>query len=452
MAADPSDSRARARQELREVAMEEHAEVAPTSKLSSSARLEFQQATAKAANEEYAEREALEHGFYYGRVVWFDAYPFDDVLILAPREKLTAAAAAAPAAPQPPARPRQLWRRQISWRVSRLLPDLRFYLRNNHCVASVFLAHPLDGIGRFRRLLLLLAAAGVSLAFQFLLEADVDTTMAETLDEVLSSGTLDASAYPELRTALVASSLTAAISIGAIFITAFHALARLFVLPPCARRAETLEGVRPGQLWKPAAESELAPPVKRGRAAAAAGGGGPTAGGCCRGCSCFSPRCCSRTCTRLAYALSVRWPSVATGLVFATGAAAGGVALGFSKHWQLTCLNALASLVQAALFSVGIDLLLFLAARHQQLRRFGQPDVVRASLYPSGLSRPSVETLRTSQRWYTPLAGGVIERRRDAERGVLRGAAAVRAAVEGAAAARGLAAEVRATPRGAELL
>ncbi|KAG8462789.1 hypothetical protein KFE25_004765 [Diacronema lutheri] len=414
--------------------------------------------------DERAEREALEHGFYFGRVVWFDPYPFDDELVLEPRTARAPRVAGnaaggegdgAPASrmmvhtpslairPLPPLdavdadaatapahggaavahvarasdklRPRQRWRRRVAWRWRRLRADFAFYLCNHHFVLAPLLAHPLCAVGRLGRTAVLVSAAGVALGVQLLLEADVGATVSQALAELVASGELQLADFPELPALLQASSLFLAISAGATAVTASQLLAKALLLPPCARRAEVLRAAMGGDAADGAAR---APAVAAGAARERSCvrrlsrwlccGTSPCANRCCDGCGCGWCVACAACALAWARARSVELRAAALALL---GVTLGGACVAVTRHRALLCLNALASLVQAALFqSVLTDALAFAAVRHTQLRRFGRLDVVRAHLYPHGLGRPSAETLRRARRGYEPLPDGPLAR------------------------------------------
>lgn len=485
-----------------------------------------------------AEQEALEYGFYFGRVVWFDPYPFNDELVLdwsaakvlqpapappprsrpgrpvgtlvplvvvhAPSDSLapspsptdalsslrgpSSGSSASPALPPlpttppgaraknsalpslPPSvastrassvdgfdatalppRPRRLWRRRISWSIGRMRRDSWLYLQNHHFVLSVAMAHPLNPIGKGLRLLLLLSSVGVALCVQLLLDADLRTTVEEVLAELVyvpsastsaaapnatsasagpsRAGGLSVEEYPELPTVLVTSALTLAITVGAFAVTCWEVAAKTFALPPCARHAEALQGRLyargKGSKRAEGGERDDGQGLKGERTASGIAAGGQEAGAPRRlplgseeaGRSADAQQsdgCCGWLRASLTWLWShyVAAVCICLGLL---GLGAGSAALLLSERPVRIALNAGASLVQAALLSSPLaDLAAFALLRHQQLRRFGQVDAVRASLYPHGLGRPSEATLLASMRSYKPLPDGPVEQRRRA--------------------------------------
>mmetsp|Transcript_2810 Transcript_2810/g.8279 ORF Transcript_2810/g.8279 Transcript_2810/m.8279 type:complete len:350 (+) Transcript_2810:86-1135(+) len=297
------------------------------------------------------EKEALEAGFFYGRVVWFDRYPFvDDLVVSKGKDGRNVAR----------------WKRTLSWSFSRMLPDLRWYLRNNHFVFSVFMAHPLNPLGALERLALLIAACGYACWVQFLLEHDAEASVREALAE------LDAAAGPgvaasdaesaAMARALVRSSLVVTIWVGGVLLTAWELCAKMLVLPPCVSR-----------------EAVLTPPSY----------------------------------TRAFNGLGARYTHVAVLLILAGGGSAGGVAMAQSADVTSLACNAAAALSTASLLSLGTDTLSFLAKRAEQLRMFGRASVFRARMYPFGLARPRRKTLYGTCWRYRRLADGPFERARN---------------------------------------
>lgn len=283
---------------------------------------------AGAADEEDVNRAALEAGFLHGRVVWFDPYPFIDDVVLDASAKDT---------------PR--WRRRQSWELYRLAHDWRWYLRNNHCVLSVLLSHPLNPLTLPDRLVLLVAQAAFTAAVVAMMLGGLLATEAETIQDISDA---EASSAPVSRLTMevVVTVETVVALLGAIAGTVFEQAAKLAALPPCAP-----------------------PEVRHG----------------------LAPHKTCRCCPKLKHAGI--WGSLAVALGLLALALLALRTDGLLVHTA----NALAT---SYLLSAVVDSAAFFALRQLQLDLFGRPNAQRVRLYPFGLERPGPSFLWTTQAGY----------------------------------------------------
>lgn len=315
-------------------------------------------------NVELVNRESLEAGYAFGRVVWHDPYPFVDELsdeqVEAGGEAQPApAAAAAPAANgdarQPRTRVTRRWRRRVSWLMVRMLPDLRWYLLDHHFCVAPFLGHRLLHLRWWERSAILASALGVALWLQFLLEEETSTDTAEAVAELLeTNATLIGTPEdrPRVEQRLAAKAETLDVYVGALVVTLWEQLIKLIATPRCTPFTLAVD------------EDEHAAPRAR--------------------------------CLGTVGLTLVGWVG-ALGVVLAI------VAIALSHDRAKTALDAAFAVLNAVALSAAADALTFFFLRREQLSWFGQPSMARAKAYPHGLTCPPSAWLRESRWKYKPL-------------------------------------------------